>query len=725
MITTNEYRDLPEFLSKHNITKKEKNENTEFTHTRIGDPSKRLNIFPASYCIPNDKKKIFYNLYYGHIFVKKKMEYLTERQLENIGPILIDFDFRYNYDVETRQHTPEHIQDIINILYLEELKEFFIFEENKPFSIYVMEKPHINRVQEDNVTKDGIHFYFGIQMDHIMQQMLRERILLKIADYIDLPITNDWDKVLDEGISKGKTNWTLYGSRKPNHEAYELTQHFEIKYDKRDCEFMMIEKSIKDFNFEKDFMKLTAQYEDNVKFEINPKIIDEYNKRKSGGKTTKIKKPSSKTRVVLLEDEENEEYISIEDITNEEILKKAIDNIMNSLTPEEYDIKEAHEYTQILPEKYYEPGSHLLNRQVAFALKNTDKKKDRLFLSWIMLRSKASDFSYDSIPDLYMKWKKHFNKTNRDNSESLTNRSIMYWAKQDAYDEYKKVKENTVDYYVEQTLNSAFTEWDIATVLYHLFKDKYLCTSIKKKEWYVFKDHRWILDDAISLRSAISRELFDVYSKKQDQLMVEKNHYGENDERQEFINKSKVAEIQEYKDVFKTFIESRFIDHPNISEIIPPPISTLTPEEIKRLIEENHPEIIKDFKEEYPAESPHNFVIKIVNKNEKGEITYYCNLVVSYTINNVNYSNKIIVDSSKNYNINDVLKIKYNESNPNEIIEDNPLTNASSNPITAYGLCICALCMCIILYAYTWFVFTNKNFAAATGAISAVDTMVY
>jgi hypothetical protein len=114
----------------------------------------------------------------------------------------------------------------------------------------------------------------------------------------------------------------------------------------------------------------------------------------------------------------------------------------------------------------------------------------------------------------------------------------------------------------------------------------------------------------------------------------------------------------------------------------------------------------------------------LYNKSPKGVVTYHCNLVVSYTINNVNYSNKIIVDSSKNYNINDVLKIKYNESNPNEIIEDNPLTNASSNPITAYGLCICALCMCIILYAYTWFVFTNKNFAAATGALSAVDTMV-
>ena len=69
---------------------------------------------------------------------------------------------------------------------------------------------------------------------------------------------------------------------------------------------------------------------------------------------------------------------------------------MSSLKTNEQFIKETHEYTQILPLKYYEPGSHLLNRQVAFALKRTD---ERLFLSWVLLRSNASDFDYNSIPD--------------------------------------------------------------------------------------------------------------------------------------------------------------------------------------------------------------------------------------------------------------------------------------------------------------------------------------
>ena len=105
--------------------------------------------------------------------------------------------------------------------------------------------------------------------------------------------------------------------------------------------------------------------------------------------------------------------------------------MLKKLKQNEYDIIETHEYAQVLPEKFYEPGSHVLNRQVAFALKRTDV---RLFLSWVQLRSKASDFDYNSIPSLYHDWKKYFNSS----KEGVTKRSIMYWAKQDAYEDYLK-----------------------------------------------------------------------------------------------------------------------------------------------------------------------------------------------------------------------------------------------------------------------------------------------
>jgi hypothetical protein len=135
-------------------------------------------VYGGSFTINKEELPLFYKLYYEYIFVKNRKEYLTEKQID-CGPILIDLDFRYGFSVTKRLHTTEHIQDIIT-LYLEELKKFFVFQENQKFPIFVMEKPNVNRVVDSEETKDGIHIIIGIQMDHVMQLMLRENILKQI-----------------------------------------------------------------------------------------------------------------------------------------------------------------------------------------------------------------------------------------------------------------------------------------------------------------------------------------------------------------------------------------------------------------------------------------------------------------------------------------------------------------------------------------------------------------
>ena len=129
---SSQYNDFADFITKHNAKALGK----EMTHTRIA--SQELNIYGGSFHVDKEELGQFYKLYYEHVFVKGRKEYLTERQLEKgTGPILVDFDFRYDVSVTKRQHTQEHIQDMIQ-LYLEELKEFFVFEEGKPFPIFVM-----------------------------------------------------------------------------------------------------------------------------------------------------------------------------------------------------------------------------------------------------------------------------------------------------------------------------------------------------------------------------------------------------------------------------------------------------------------------------------------------------------------------------------------------------------------------------------------------------------
>ena len=223
-----QFKDLNEFLAKHNS---KANESISFTHTRI--PDKDNNIYPGAYVITKEELPLFYSLYYDSIFVKKRKEYLTEKQLDVGGPMVVDLDFRYNYDISSRQHTKDHICDMV-CEYAEVLKECYLIESNKPFDIFIFEKPNVNRLADGSLTKDGIHILFGLQVDFAMQILIRNKMIQKLEDICDLPLINTWDSVLDIGITKGKTNWQLFGSRKPGNEAYELTYHYKMQIDQSD-----------------------------------------------------------------------------------------------------------------------------------------------------------------------------------------------------------------------------------------------------------------------------------------------------------------------------------------------------------------------------------------------------------------------------------------------------------------------------------------------------------
>jgi len=541
MSTSSQYKDYNEFMAKHSAKNDQKIGSSDcFTHTRI--PDKELNIYGGSYIVSKSELPLFYNLYYESVFVKKRKEYLTEKQLEMGGPIAVDFDFRYNNDITSRQHSKEHICDMV-CEYSEVIKNCYLIEPNKPFDVFIFEKPNVNRLADGSLTKDGIHMIIGLQSDHTMQTIIRDKMLVKMEDIWDLPLINTWDSVLDEGISKGKTNWQLFGSRKPGNEAYELTYHYIMSIDDGDGEFIMDEGIVSNFDLKNNFAKLSVQNDNNPKFEINPKIIDEYNKRLNN-KGSKIQKASSKIKMnLIIEDDENEdnEFISIDCIKDKETLNKAVDSMLKIFKSNEYEIIETHNFCQALPEKYYEPGSHLLNRQVAFALKHTD---DRLFLSWVLLRSKSKDFDYNSIPELYNIWKK-FHKTNTEGYK-VTRKSIMYWVRKDNFEEFEKIKKNTIEHYLDNSFETC-TEYDLAMVLKQMYKDDYVCVSYDKKGiWYRFKNHRWTTDKGLSLRAKISEDLYALFTGKVEQLSKEMLEYNEDDQRKTYLQK-KLKIVSELK----------------------------------------------------------------------------------------------------------------------------------------------------------------------------------
>ena len=157
-------------------------------------------------------------------------------------------------------------------------------------------------------------------------------------------------------------------------------------------------------------------------------------------------------------------------ITSHSELVMAVEVMLNMLEPKEYEIRETHYYTMALPSQYYDPYDKWL--RVGLALHNTS---DKLFLTWMLFSAKSAKFSYTNIMKHYDTW------CNFPYSpDGLTRRSIMYWAKNDCLEDYTRIRNETIDNFIHQTIcnettNDASTDVDLATVLYTIFKDRFVC----------------------------------------------------------------------------------------------------------------------------------------------------------------------------------------------------------------------------------------------------------
>ena len=515
---------LNEFLKPHK-TSKEK----PYTHTRIGD--KELNIYGGAWSVSEENIKVFWKTYYTHVFENQNKEYMTEKQLQDDGPIMIDIDMRYSTDIISRQHTPEHITDCI-MCYMEEISRLLNIEEGKSIPVFVFQKSDVNK--KETVTKDGIHIIIGVKMDKVLQCILRTRVMLELQNiWDDLPLENSWNEVLDEGIAKGQVNWQMYGSRKPGHKAYMLQYHYTLECNNEIWDIE--EQDVKKFNVKKNFPLLSAQYKHHISFDINELIRDEYEKTLENAKTKKKRKYKLKVN--------NYEEIHQSNISTEEQLNNELEKLFENLRPIDYELQETHNFTMILPSEYWGPGSYDKWIKVGWALKNTD---ERLFLTWVKISSQSNEFNYFDIHQMYDLWEGF--ASNR--QDGLTKRSIMYWAKNDASREYKRVRRETVDYFIEITIgkdedgpNCGPTEFDFANVLFNIYKDKFVCISIKNNIWYEYINHRWFeIDSGNSLRLKISKEMCEKYVDKIRDIMDKMATLDQSDNDSKFL-KGRAAKL--------------------------------------------------------------------------------------------------------------------------------------------------------------------------------------
>ena len=479
------------------------------THTRIGD--RDLKIYGGNYHIPDSDNEQFLQLYFDHVFKDANYEYMTEKQLVENGPMLVDIDLQYGTDVTERKHNSDYILDLV-ALYLDKLGAYLDVENNTVMNIFVLEKKNVNKLPDK--TKDGIHIIFGLQVHKAVQVMIRNDMVSEIASiWDDLPITNTWDQVVDEGVSKGHVNWQLYGSRKPGHEAYLISTHYTSIYNGGEWGHPNQEDCI--FDTSRFIGQLSARYaghpESKIKeahkacFDQEVASLDKRGRRKT---STGGSKDLNSAAVILATGR-------FDRIKNEEMLDDIITCLTEQTSAVDYRVRETHEFTLGLPSDYYGPGSYNKWIRVGWALANTSPK---MFVTWLKLscqegcrstlRGHNGKFDWkNSVQEMFDLWKQF----DCHNPDGLSHRSIMYWCKRDNFEKYEDIRKSTIDYFIDQTVIDK-TEFDLASVLFNIFKDRFVCVSIKNNCWYEYKNHRWFeIDSGTTLRLCISKEMHHEY----------------------------------------------------------------------------------------------------------------------------------------------------------------------------------------------------------------------
>jgi hypothetical protein len=185
------------------------------THTSMFNPKK-------SYFIKSADLDIFYDLYEEALFDNIEL-HITEKR-EEIAPIVVDLDFKYEMDTYERKHNDIHIKKIIE-LYISEICNLFnISKEDSKLTSFIFERDEIYK--NKGITKDGIHILFPYIVSHpTAQYYIRDNILKKIGDIIsDLGLKNIIADVVDRAVISPNMSWLLYGSNKdkPKGNPYKL-----------------------------------------------------------------------------------------------------------------------------------------------------------------------------------------------------------------------------------------------------------------------------------------------------------------------------------------------------------------------------------------------------------------------------------------------------------------------------------------------------------------------
>ena len=469
-----------------------------FTHTSMGDPRGKFKIGDHEY-------STFYDLYVETVFKKKIKCYLTEKP-DILSPIKVDIDFKWIAEENERIYNYDHLVEIVK-LYMKQLLTYFNIHNCKQLHAYVFEKETpIRTGKKVDENKDGIHIMFPfINTEAFWEKKVRSGVLEmcdSVFDSFSETLANKYSDVIDSAVID-RNNWQMYGSRKPHCQAYTLTHIFSPPEDMASTSadtFHLTPGHIDDLVLEAldteaytnrtlvEILSIRNRQEATaIKFEMKTKFKAELEKNSID---IVIKASKKKTQYKFIKSS----HARAKKTTIEMVIKLV--EILDRYRSEEY-------------KAWYELG---------LCLNHIHNADEILLKKWIEFSKKSPKYVTTAEKECRKYW------ANMEDGP-INIATLRLWAQCDNPAEYQKVLNDVLEVEIYKSALGRccvgkHTHWDIAQIVYKMFRNQFVCASAKNKLWYQFYDHRWqIMDGNLGLKKKISRDVFQQYKLVHEKMM--------------------------------------------------------------------------------------------------------------------------------------------------------------------------------------------------------------
>lgn len=494
------------FLRKHYTDGK----TDEITHTKFAKPGGR-------YHIPDTDLEQFYNLYKQ--LVGKQKLHITEKPLEK-GPLLIDIDYNYKSDNDSRLYTMKHIKSVI--LGVNKILRKYYKVKPRDILAFITEKNQPSYVKHRDEYKDGFHVqYPNVAIETGMRFLIRDELmkeLRKNGSFDDLKCTNKLEDIVDKTVIQSN-GWMMYGSNKMDSQRYDLKYIYDYKLNEMEIESYSRKKLVSLLSNR----RYNSCFEGNLT-EFNSKVnrrdlqrnIDMMLRENGTAKNRKTIKPVKKHNYDSDDDFSDADADDDSDDDCDDDLDDACGRVRVTNNDEEgYDEikmnKKDYQNLQTIKHKGKLSDIELCKRLVdILARSRADNYDEWIRVGWALHNTSTSLLG--TFKKFSKKCKKKYNEAacedvwKKATVGGLTLSSIHLWARKDSPGRYMQIiRENVNNLFVEAETG---TEWDVAQVIFELFKHVYRCVSIKNKQWYEFQNHSWVLvEEGYTLYNRISNEL--------------------------------------------------------------------------------------------------------------------------------------------------------------------------------------------------------------------------